>query len=298
MALYLQARDGGKTDEKGLYYHINKLFPGQVVSGFTVTQQGTPNMGVTVAAGSVMVPSGNDYPYIGWNDASANLTITTADVSNARRDLVVVYVDLSVVSSVTPNNPNVLKLAVVAGTPSGSPVDPNDAAIHAVIGASNPYSILARVTVAAGATTITNSVITDLRTLAKVGVNNLSLSPQANYVATGQTRNNAAFGDLATTGPAVTVTIGNNGLALVSIYSGIAPSGASYGGMGFDVSGANTISASDDMAIFVAGGAADGRIGASYLLTGLTPGSTTFTAKYKSGASTTFTARRLAVIPF
>lgn len=296
MALYLQARDGGKTDEKGLYHHINKLFPGEVVSGFTVTQQGTPNIGVTVAAGSVMVPSGNDYPYIGWNDASANLTITTADVSNARRDLVVVYVDLSVVSSVTPNNPNALKLAVVAGTPSGSPADPNNAAIHAIIGASNPYSILARVTVAAGATTITNSVITDMRSMARTA--NINLGPVFSRVDTTQTTTSTSYTDLATAGPAVTATIGSNGLALVCIGALMDQSVADFANMSFAVSGASTIAAADNNACLQYN-TNDRVVSRNILLTGLTPGSNTFTMKYKVGSGTgSFTYRTIAVIPF
>jgi hypothetical protein len=132
--------------------------------------------------------------------------------------------------------------------------------------------------------------------MSKVTPNQLNLAPAQAVVQTSETRNNTVFGDLATVGPSVTVNIGVNGIALVGVYSGISPSAASYGGMGFVVSGANTLAASDDYTVFIAGGASDGRIGNAFMLTGLTPGSTTFKAQYKSGAVTTFTSRRIWVI--
>jgi hypothetical protein len=128
-------------------------------------------MGVTVnvnAAGhaDAFIPSGNKYPYCIWLDAATNVTVTTADGSNPRIDLIVAYVDLSVVSSASSNNPNAWSLLCVAGTPAGSPAVPNAAAIQAALpNSSYPYIVLARVAVAAGATTITNANITDVRVL-------------------------------------------------------------------------------------------------------------------------------------
>lgn len=170
MARYLSFRDGGKTDEEGISRYVSKIFDGEVIDGLLVTQQGPLALGVTVASGDVMIPSGNDYPYIAWNDASFNITLATADGTNPRYDLIVAYIDLGVVQSTTPNNPDALVLDNVTGTPAGSPVEPNQAAIEAVIGVGNPYVILARVTVGAGVTTISNSVIVDRRDLLSVGI--------------------------------------------------------------------------------------------------------------------------------
>jgi hypothetical protein len=84
----------------------------------------------------------------------------------------------------------------------------------------------------------------------------------------------------------VTVNIGVNGIALVGcvllVFPHRQPATAVWA---FVVSGANTLAASDDYTVFIAGGASDGRIGNAFMLTGLTPGSTTFKAQYKSGAS-------------
>jgi hypothetical protein len=133
--------------------------------------------------------------------------------------------------------------------------------------------------------------------MARTKITSSQVTPFADQavVLAAETRNNSAFGDLTTVGPSVTVTIGANGLALVSIYSQIVPTTASFAGVGFVASGANTIGAVDDMALFIPGGATDGRFGATFLLTGLTPGATTFKLQYKSGTNTTFAARRIAV---
>lgn len=129
-----------------------------------MTQQSPTALGVAVAAGTALIPSGNGYPYVPWLTASENVTLNTADGSNPRIDLIVAYIDLSVVSSSSSNNPNAWALTDVTGTPAGSPSVPNAAAIQAALpNASYPYIILARVAVAAEATTITNANITDVR---------------------------------------------------------------------------------------------------------------------------------------
>lgn len=171
MANYLAYRDGGKTNEKGISQHLQGMFSGEVINGLQAQQNGTPNMSVNITKGRCMIDSGDDYPYLGFTDSSTtNVTVATADGSNPRIDTVVAYVDLSVVSSATSNNPNAFKLKTVSGTPAGSPVEPNNAAIEASIGSGNPYIKLANVSVAAGTTTITNGNITDKRTMASATI--------------------------------------------------------------------------------------------------------------------------------
>lgn len=165
MAKYLSFRDGGKTDEEGISRYVSKFLAGEVFDGLQVTQQSPLAMGISISSGDIMINSGNGYPYIGWSDAVENITLNAADGSNARYDLIVAYVDLSVVSSTNPNNPDALKFTKVTGTPAGSPTEPNNTAIQSAVGGSNPYAILARVTVGAGVANITNSAISDRRTL-------------------------------------------------------------------------------------------------------------------------------------
>lgn len=120
-------------------------------------------------------------------------------------------------------------------------------------------------------------------------------------VTTSETSTSTAYTDLATVGPTVTVTTG--GAALVSIGAKIGPvsTGTNSIWMSYEVSGASTIGTSDTNALNHLGLGTTGEFRASqvHLLTGLTPGSNTFTAKYKVGAGTgTWAARRLVILPF
>lgn len=170
MAEYIGYRDGGKTNEQGLKEELNQLLtPGfptiNNATGLSATQRGAgSNMSVDIQIGDVHIQKLTlDYSFWGWTDAVVNKTLTASDPTNPRQDIVVAYVDLSVVSSASNNNPTALKFAVVAGTPAGSPVDPSNATIQAAVGAGNPWQKLARVAVAANAANIVNANITDLR---------------------------------------------------------------------------------------------------------------------------------------
>lgn len=170
MALATSNRDGGRTSESGHLRAIMKGLKAQVMKGLNVTQRGAgANMSVDVQIGDAIIPrSDGTYGHPAWADAIYNVAITTADVSNPRRDIVVMYIDYGQTPStgVSNNTNGVVKIIVVAGTPAGSPSDPSNAAIQSAVGASNPYIKLARVRVAAGASSITNSVIDDLRLMA------------------------------------------------------------------------------------------------------------------------------------
>lgn len=170
MSLATSNRDGGKTNESGHLRAIMKAVVGEVLTGLAVSQRGAgANMSVDIAIGDAIIPrSDNTYGHPAWNDAVYNLAINTADASNPRRDIVVMYIDYNQApSTAVSNNTNgVVKIAVVAGTPAGSPSDPSGATIQSAVGSGNPYIRLARVRVAAGTTTISNSVIDDLRVMA------------------------------------------------------------------------------------------------------------------------------------
>lgn len=136
----------------------------------------------------------------------------------------------------------------------------------------------------------------------KATPNEINLGAQTAAVATNQTTASSTFTDLTTTGPAVTVTIGKNGLALVTVSADVSNNTLNcYGVMGFDVSGANTVAAADTKSLYLKVGVANQTARGSYtaLLTGLTAGSTTFTAKYRqsNGGTAAFTYREISVIP-
>ena len=123
--------------------------------------------------------------------------------------------------------------------------------------------------------------------------------PTSDYEGASQTTTSTTYTDLATVGPAVTVTAGGSALVMWSAeLENDTAGGASF--VGVAVSGATTSAAADDHAMFYRTTTAGYIIGMSYVyLQGLTAGSNTFTLKYRVSAGTgTFRLRRLAVIPF
>lgn len=168
MSLGTSNRDGGKTSESGHLRGVTKAWRGEVIAGLKASQRAAgTNMSVDISVGDAIIPrSDGTYSHPAWNDAVYNQAIAAADGSNPRRDIVVMYIDYGEApSTAVSNNTNgVVKIKVVAGTPAGSPSDPNDAAIQSSVGSGNPFIKLARVRVGAGVTTIGDSVIDDLRT--------------------------------------------------------------------------------------------------------------------------------------
>lgn len=114
------------------------------------------------------------------------------------------------------------------------------------------------------------------------------------------TTTSTTFGDLtgAAIGPTVTVTTGP--AALIIVRGSMENSGAGSARMAYEISGATSLAAADNRGVHVFGSAGV-NVGASdaSLWTALTPGSNTFTAKYRVSSGTgTFFARRIFVVPF
>lgn len=154
-ALWLQQRTDHTAEQERALLTMAFESEGVTTSGsMAVTQRGAGvNMSVDVAAGQGLV-KGDDHSAQGlygvWNDATKNLTISAADATNPRRDIIVARVKDAYYSGAT----NAFSLEVLTGTPAGTPVDPT---------IPNNCLPLARVAVAASATSITNANITDLR---------------------------------------------------------------------------------------------------------------------------------------
>ena len=115
-------------------------------------------MNLSVAAGWAAIVGTyqtNMGTYMAYNDAAATATITTANPTNPRIDLVCITVNDAAYSG----SLNSVAINVVAGTPAGSPTVP-----------STPTNsiALAQVAVAAGATSITSGNITDVRVRAQI----------------------------------------------------------------------------------------------------------------------------------
>ena len=126
------------------------------VSGCTslrVQQQTTATLNVDVLAGPMVCERTGQGPYVAWSESTVTVPIATANATNPRIDVVfaVVYDQASV-----PTDPaHGPVVDVLTGTPSASPAARTDLPDGAIV--------LAEVRVNAGATTITNSNITDKR---------------------------------------------------------------------------------------------------------------------------------------
>ena len=122
-------------------------------------------------------------------------------------------------------------------------------------------------------------------------------TPTTAAVLTSETTTSTSYTDLATSGPAVTVTTGTT--VLVYIYSWIDNDTAGqFSLVSYAVSGDSTVAANDNWSLALRG-TDDIAASAAFLETSLTPGSNTFTLKYKAGANTaTFQRRRIIVVPF
>jgi hypothetical protein len=164
------------------------------------------------------------------------------------------------------------------------------------------------VTLTAGAgVTLTGTVAVSqysTATLTRTGSNAWTITGNASgiptsataTVATSQTTTSTSYTDLATAGPAVTLTTGTKALVIVSAH--LTNSAEQRGYMGFAVSGATTLAASDTRSLmrYITANQENG-MSFAVILNGLTAGSNTFTAKYRVGAGTgTFYNRDINVM--
>lgn len=123
-------------------------------------------------------------------------------------------------------------------------------------------------------------------------------------IAASCTRTSTSFADpdTGTAGPTVTLTTGSRAFVLVHCNATVA-STSNEACMGVAVSGASTIAATGDAGFCYkqTSGTTSQIVQGSFgwIMTGLTPGSNTFTAKYAApiGGTGTFTRRILTVMP-
>jgi hypothetical protein len=121
-----------------------------------------------------------------------------------------------------------------------------------------------------------------------------TIRPVDNTVATQQGTSSTAYVDLATVGPSVTVT-GLDALEITVTTNGVNSVATNTSIMSFAISGSSTLAASDTRALIILGSAGQ-RMSMTCLVTGLTPGVMTITAKYRVSASNSnFQDRNLMV---
>lgn len=142
------------------------------------------------------------------------------------------------------------------------------------------------------------------RTARNPNVSTAASGAQAAEVVPLQTTNSTSYGDLATAGPAVTVNVQQSGL-LVLLYGHFADhANNSEAFMAFELSGANTrapvdADAASLLTLIVGGFSNRATIARAKRLSGLQPGATTVTAKYRLsiGTAAWFGQRWLLALP-
>lgn len=142
-----------------------------IVSGWGVS----PNSGMTISLGGngttrdVAIAednAGNKTTVNNILGSPVSFEVAAAPATNSRIDSIVVYVVNPPVSEATIQDAyDVVGILDVQGTPSSSPVAPNDSAIRTAItadgasGSTAYYVVLANITVASGTTDITSNMI-------------------------------------------------------------------------------------------------------------------------------------------
>lgn len=115
-------------------------------------------------------------------------------------------------------------------------------------------------------------------------------------IETNESTTGSSFADLTTVGPQVTLDVTNAGVAVISIHTFLQQGTSGQTAIAsFELSGANTLSASDDRSVLTRSVDLDERAG-RWRLTGLSAGTTTFTMKYRSSSSSTASFRRREMI--
>lgn len=114
-------------------------------------------------------------------------------------------------------------------------------------------------------------------------------------VPTSENTGSTTFTDLTTVGPTLSIVTGPS--AIVWVSCGMSNSTTNGGAMSFAVTGASTIAATDTQSYGYQGAASAGGRAAWVGTVPLTPGTNTFTAKYRvNGGTGFFDTRRLGVI--
>jgi hypothetical protein len=169
-AIGTNAAYGGRTSTNAFNDVMATLSRG-VLSGWACV----PNTGMTVSLGGdgnnrdVAIAednAGNKTSINNISESPVDVTMSAAPASNTRIDVIVAYVDNPATgNSSEADNPDACGLIAVNGTPSATPVAPNESAIRTAItadGASGTtayYVILAYITIPSGTTDITNTNI-------------------------------------------------------------------------------------------------------------------------------------------
>lgn len=119
----------------------------------------------------------------------------------------------------------------------------------------------------------------------ELGAASAAAIPQRNFVSASQNTTSTTYTDLSTVGPTITLTVGPSGVIVLHYAAMFSNAGGNHCYMAPAFSGANTVAADDERCVAHASTNVI-RMGVTETFTGLTPGATTITMKYRVGANT------------
>ena len=209
-AIGTNAAYGGRTSTNA-FNDVLTAFTRGVLSGWECV----PNAGMTVSVGGdgsnrdVAIAednAGNKTSINNISESPVDITMNAAPASNTRIDVIVAYVDNPATgNSSEADNPDACGIIPVSGTPSATPIAPNESAIRTAItadGASGTtayYVILAYITIPSGTTDITSGNITQggIATTSKIsiGTNGIATNMIQNNAVTASKIDFSTFGD-------------------------------------------------------------------------------------------------------
>ena len=210
-------------DELGDSGHHERAY----FSGFACTQTTPAGMSIQIGGGdevdsAAIFISSDRAVLLSTDGTPQTVTIPTAPASGSRIDAVVSYIDTSSPSAEdeTPGTPEYVKTIVVSGTASGSPSAPTDSQIVSALpaGANAKYYRWCDVRVAQGATTITNSNITDKKPASPNVYFTASDVPTSNYKSIALT---GSFGSTHGTIPISQLKAGHDYLVMAQIAANL-----------------------------------------------------------------------------
>lgn len=210
-------------DELGDSGHHERAY----FSGFACTQTSPAGMSIQIGGGdevdsAAIFISSDRAVLLSTDGTPQTVTIPTAPASGSRIDAVVSYIDTSSASAddETPGTPEYVHTIVVSGTASGSPSAPTDSQIVSALpaGANAKYYRWCDVRVAQGATTITNSNITDKKPASPNVYFTASDVPTSNYKSIALT---GSFGSTHGTIPISQLKAGHDYLVMAQISANL-----------------------------------------------------------------------------
>jgi len=125
-------------------------------------EHGAGGLIIDILDGHAFIKDSNGSVYPVRIDGTEEVSFAANSSGNPRKDTVILYIDTVNVPAAEGEGEGVAKLKSVAGTPAALPVAPNDSVIQSSIGVNDPWIKIKNVTIASGASGISDENIENI----------------------------------------------------------------------------------------------------------------------------------------